>query len=161
MTVPAVQHEDPSMVSVSSVVLGELLLPETSVMNFPDGVHGFEAHKRFVLVPAAREGLFWMQSLAHKDICFLLADPFVVVPGYEVDLGATERLTLGLADPNDVLILAIVTLSPEQDAMPTANLRGPIVFNVRTRVGRQVMTSSDSHDVKTPVDILALAERQG
>lgn len=161
MTVPAVQHDETATVSVTSVVLGELVLPETSVMTFVDGVHGFEAHKRFVLVPAAREGLYWLQSLAHKDICFLLADPFVAVPGYEVDLGATERLTLGLADPNDVLILAIVTLSPVQDALPTANLRGPLIFNVRTRAGKQVVTSNESHDVKTPVDILALSERQG
>ena len=150
---------DSNGVQVSSIVLGELELPESSIITFNDGLHGFTAHKRFALVPAARDGLFWLQSLAHRDIAFLLVDPFQASPGYEVDLGATERLALGLASPDDVLILAIVTISSDPNALPTANLRGPIVINVQSRLGRQVVTTDEAHDVKTPVDVLAMPER--
>jgi len=158
MTAPAVSLAETN-VKVDSIVFGDIELPESSIVTFADGLHGFEAHKRFALVPAAREGLFWLQSLAHRDIAFLLVDPFVASPGYEVDLGATERLALSLASPDDVLILAIVTMSPDRNQLPTANLRGPIVFNVQTRLGRQVVTANEQHDVKTPVDVLSLPER--
>ena len=158
MTAPAVTL-DPNVVQVSSIVFGDLELPESSIFTFNDGLHGFAAHKQFALVPAAREGLFWLQSLAHRDIAFLLVDPFIAKSGYEVDLGATERLALGLASPDDVMILAIVTISSVDGELPTANLRGPIVINVQSRLGKQVVTTDESHDVKTPVDVLALPER--
>ncbi len=159
MTANAVAETELSTVAVSSIVFGELDLPETSIIAFREGLHGFEAHKRFALVPAAREGLYWLQSLAHRDIAFLLVDPFVASDGYEIDLGVTEREALDLNSPDDVLVLAIVTMSPTSGDLPTANLRGPIVFNVSARVGKQIVTSNDAHDIKVAVDVLALPER--
>lgn len=159
MTAIAVSQLESNTVHVSSIVFGDIALPETSIVTFAEGLHGFEAHKRFALVPAAREGLYWLQSLAHRDIAFLLVDPFVTSAGYEVDLGASERLALGLANPDDVLILAIVTMSPAPGELPTANLRGPLVFNVATRTARQVVTTNERHDVKSPVDVMGLPER--
>jgi flagellar assembly factor FliW len=158
MTSPALQLEEQNLTRIESVVLGEIEVPASSIMHFPDGLRGFETHSKFALIPAARQSLFWLQSLSDSDIAFLVVDPFVASPGYEVDLGATERLALGLNGPEDVLILTIVTLSPVSTQLPTTNLRGPIVLNVRTGTGRQVVTTNESHDVQCPVDVLALPE---
>ena len=146
-------------VAIDSLVLGPLHVPATSVFHFANGLHGFETFTEFALVPAAREGLFWLQALASRDVVFLLIDPFVASPGFEVDLGATERASLQLSNPMDVLVLAIVTLPAGGDTAPTANFRGPIVLNSRVRVASQVMSAVQGHEVRTPIDLHALPAR--
>lgn len=151
--------ESASLVEIDSLVLGQLQVPSTSVFHFANGLHGFETYTEFALLPAAREGLFWLQAVASRDVVFLLIDPFVALPGFEVDLGITERQSLQLDNPMDVLVLAIVTLPAGNDSTPTANFRGPIVLNARVRVASQVMSAVQGHDVRTPVDLHALPAR--
>ena len=151
--------ESASLVAIDSLVLGQLQVPASSVFHFANGLHGFETYTEFALLPAAREGLFWLQALANRDVVFLLIDPFVASPGFEVDLGVTERASLQLDNPMDVLVLAIVTLPAGDDATPTANFRGPIVLNARVRVASQVMSAVQGHEVRTPVDLHALPAR--
>lgn len=146
-------------VLLDSVVLGEVHVHEDSIFEFATGIHGFESHHRFALVPAAREGLFWLQSLTSRDVVFLLIDPFVASPGFELDLGATERASLQLDNPMDVLVLAIVTLPAGHEDAPTANFRGPLVLNARKRVAAQVMSAVQGHEVRTPIDLHALPAR--
>ena len=150
---------DDSMVLVDSVALGEVQVHSESIFHFATGIHGFEMHHQFALIPAAREGLFWLQSLNGRDVVFLLIDPFVASPGFEVDLGATERASLALDNPMDVLVLAIVTLPIGSAESPTANFRGPIVVNTRKRIAAQVMSAVPGHEVRTPVDLHALPAR--
>lgn len=147
------------LVALDSLVLGQVSVPATSVFHFANGLHGFETFTEFALVPAARHGLFWLQSLASRDVVFLLIDPFVAAPGFEVDLGATERAMLQLTDSSDVLVFAIVTLPSGEGSSPTANFRGPIVLNSRLRVAGQVMSAVQGHDVRTPIDLNALPAR--
>ncbi|MEO7361277.1 MAG: flagellar assembly protein FliW [Gemmatimonadaceae bacterium] len=162
MTAAAVAMTSPeaaSTVAVDSLVLGQVQVPVTSVFYFANGLHGFETHFEFALVPAAREGLFWLQSLTSRDVVFLLIDPFVAVPGFEVDLGVTESAQLKLDNPMDVLVFAIVTLPAGNVGSPTANFRGPIVLNARARVASQIMSAVPGHEVRTPVDLHALPAR--
>ncbi|MEP6781485.1 MAG: flagellar assembly protein FliW [Gemmatimonadaceae bacterium] len=161
MTVVALapNANDETLVLVDSVALGEVQVLTDSIFHFATGIHGFEMHQEFALIPAAREGLFWLQSLNSRDVVFLLIDPFVAVPGFEVDLGVTERASLELDNPMDVLVLAIVTLPIGQSASPTANFRGPIVLNTKKRVAAQIVSAVQGHEVRTPVDLHALPAR--
>lgn len=145
--------------TLDSVVLGQVEIPVSSVFQFANGLHGFETHLEFALVPAAREGLFWLQSVISREVVFLLIDPFVASPGFEVDLGVTERAMLQLDNPMDVLVLAIVTLPVGNEGSPTANFRGPIVLNAQKRLASQIMSAVQAHDVRTPVDLHALPPR--
>lgn len=149
----------PELVAFDSIVLGRLSVAATSVFSFPKGLHGFEAHTQFALVPAAREALYWLQSTTDRNIVFLLADPFVVAPGYEVDLGPIEMSSLRLQEPSDALVLAIVSLPNGEDTAPTANLRGPIVLNARELIAGQIVSAVEGRDVKTPIDLSALPRR--
>lgn len=151
--------ESAPLVALDSIVLGQLNVPQSSIFHFANGLNGFETYTEFALLPAAREGLFWLQAVASRDVVFLLIDPFVASPGFEVDLAATERTSLQLDNPMDVLVLAIVTLPAGSDTTPTANFRGPIVLNARVRVAGQVMSAVPGHEVRTPVDLHALPAR--
>lgn len=143
---------------VASEVLGTLELTEEQVLDFPHGLLGFPECRRFVLVPAAREGTWWLQSLDHATLAFLLVDPFVAFDGYTVDLGATERFTLQVQDASDVMVLAIVTLPTASGADPTANLQAPLVINLARRRAQQAVIDGP-HDMRTPFKVEQLPRR--
>lgn len=137
-----------SSIVVASEVLGEVTLPAASVLNFSSGLFGFPECRRFALVPAGRDGLYWLQSLEHPALVFLLADPFHFFDGYAVELGASDRRDLYAESSADVAILAIVTLPQGADAKPTANLQGPVALNLRMGVGRQLAVSDGGWGVR-------------
>src|SRR5688572_29822144 len=99
-----------NLVQIESSVLGTVSVPAESVFHFDDGLHGFNGHRQFALVSGGHDGLFWLQSTRDSNLAFLLVDPFTVQNGYEVDLGPTEKRALELQSPDDVLLLATVTL---------------------------------------------------
>lgn len=121
---------------------------------FPEGLLGFEDARRFVLAPAAdREGLYWLQSLDHGSLAFLLCDPFLFVDGFVVELGPRE-LPGDFGESRDHLaVLGIVTLPRERGTPATVNLQGPVLFDFRTGKARQVALADSSWGVSHPVDL--------
>lgn len=141
-------------VTVQSEVLGPFTVAPADVLTFDDGVLGFPACRRFVLVPAGREGLYWLQSVEQTALAFLLVDPFPLVAGYTLDLGAVEPGSeLAAAAPADIVALTILTLPATRAELPTANLQGPLVIDLRTRRGRQVVVSNGAFGLRHPVDL--------
>jgi len=154
----SVAYEDPSVLepssrSISSLVLGAIEVTEEVVMAFPTPLFGFPSHAEYALLPAAREGLWWMQSMTDEGVTFLLADPFVLDPGYGVDLGETERAALHIEQPSDAFGLVMLTLPAEGSEGTTANFRAPIVFNLARRTGMQVVSRDDAHELRHPVTL--------
>lgn len=120
---------------------------------FPDGLLGFEDARRFILAPAHREGLYWLQSLDHSSLAFLLCDPFLFVEEFVVDLGPRELTGDFGGSREQLAVLAIVTLPGETGAQATANLQGPVLFDFDTGTARQVALADSSWGVRHPVDL--------
>ena len=139
--------------SMSSLVLGHLEVPEEIVMSFPTPLWGFPDHREYAIVPAARAGLWWLQSVTDAGVTFLLADPFVLDTNYGVDLGETERQALRIQQPADALGLVMLTLPTGAGDGATANFRAPLVLNLRARLGMQVVSRDESHELRRPVTL--------
>ncbi len=121
--------------------LDELEEQETEskeVVHVPLGLLGFEHIKEYVLVRHPEEAPFlWLQRVDDPDLAFLVVAPSDVVSHYRPDIQDEDVRFLGLTDPNSALIYNIVTLRPNGRA--TVNLKGPIVLNRHTRIGKQVI----------------------
>ena len=108
------------------------------ILHLPLGLLGFEQHKKYVLLSREEESPFvWLQMLEAPHQSFLLVPPAVVIPDYSPELSQDDVTFLGLHSPEDALVFNIVTL--RKDAAPTANLKGPLVINRKTLVGKQVI----------------------
>lgn len=140
-------------VAVASDLLGTLDVPAQGILTFPSGMFGFPECRRFALVGAGRDGLFWLQSLEHATLAFLLADPFHFYPAYSVELGAGDRAELAVTDAGDVAILCVVTLPRRRDEPPTANLQGPVALNFRTGLGRQLALAESTWGTRRPLHL--------
>ena len=140
---------------IPSAVLGSVWVTEAELFQFPDGLFGFRERTRWVLVPAARAGYFWLQSAEDADLALLAVDPFEAFPGYGVELTGADLRALGDVHAADVLVLAIVTLPAVPGGVPTANLRGPVALAPRTRRGRQVVVTDRGADTRALLAVTA------
>jgi len=144
----AIAHDEPFV--VASDVLGPLTVGRAELLQFPQGLYGFPECQGWVLVPTKREGLFWLQSTQHAPLAFLLVDPFMHFPGYAVDLSAADLARVGTSEPSEIVVLAVVTVGSRDGAPPTANLQGPVVLNMRARLGFQIVLSVDGYGTREP-----------
>jgi len=151
-------HDEPMTLerttrSISSLVLGDIEVTDDVIMSFPTPLFGFPRHAEFALLPASREGLWWLQSMSDGGVTFLLADPFVLDSGYGVDIGETERAALHIEQPSDALGLVMLTLPATASEQATGNFRAPLVFNVGRRVAMQVVSRDDKHELRRAVSL--------
>src|SRR5690606_5156352 len=86
------------------------------------------------------EPFMWFQMLDGAKQSFLVISPQFVLPEYQPDISDDDAAFLALTDPQDALLLNIVTLRANGQA--TVNLKGPIVINRRTLIGKQVIPNN-------------------
>jgi flagellar assembly factor FliW len=141
------------MLRVESDLLGTLTVAEEEIVEFPQGLFGFPEARRFVVVPADREGVYWLQSTDHTPLAFLLADPFLHFEGYAVELGPGDLADLRAGADDTVAILAVVTLPASATESPTANLQGPVAIHFAARRAKQVAISTAEHGVRRAIDL--------
>ena len=142
---------------VATKAYGLIEVNEHQKIIVPDGLFGFETLTEYVLLDADRQPFYWLQSLEVEQVAFVLVNPFLFRPDYEVNISNDELAGIGIRSPEKALIFSIVTIPPDGSPM-TANLQGPLVINRDTRTGRQSVLSDARW--KTKHDIMAeLAER--
>ena len=114
-----------------------------NIIEFPAGLLGFENRRRFVLISKEDEAPFmWLQDLVDDQQAFLVISPFDVEPDYRPDIADEDVAAVGIERPQDALLLTIVTL--RADGSATMNLKGPILVNRLTFVGKQVIPTNSS-----------------
>ncbi len=140
------------LLQLSSILLGPLEIRPDTIVTFPAGLPGFRSVQRFALVETQREELVWLQSVDDPDLTFLLADPFVIVPGFEVDIPTSDLAALGAAEETEaVLVLVVVQLGA---GVPVAaNLQSPVIIARHRRQGRQVVLPDSRYGMQHPVCI--------
>ena len=115
---------------------GTVEVDERQKVFFPYGLLGFEQLKQYVLLDARQQPFYWLQSSDVVEVAFVLINPRIFQPSYNLEIPAEELEEIGVEKPGDALDFAIVTI-PEDPSKMTANLQGPIIVNRTTRVGRQ------------------------
>jgi len=111
------------------------------IIRLPLGLLGFEHVKQYVLLAnPAEEPFMWFQMLDDTKRAFLVAPPARLVSDYQPDISDDDVEFLGITDPADAILLNIVTL--RGSSRPTVNLKGPVVINRRTLIGKQVIPNN-------------------
>ena len=133
---------------------GTFAVDDRSVIEFAEGLPGFEQTRRFVLLSSPElEPLHLLHHVEGPAASFLAVDPRIVLPSYRTVLGAGDRARLGAGDDSALLWLALVTMDAGQG--PSVNLRAPIVVNPARMLGFQVMPRESLYPLRHP---LVLAE---
>ena len=122
-----------------------------TLLTFPKGLVGFPNLTLFrLLEPEDAYPLKFLQSTETEEVSFICINPAAIKPDYEVPLGEEEAEALQLELPQDALVLTLVVI-PEDPRLMTTNLAGPLVINVKSRIGFQIVFSSDKFPLRFPI----------
>ncbi len=117
------------------------------LVTFPDGIPGFEACRRFVILSSVEMApVQCLHAVDGPPASFLAIDPRLVLPSYRSVLSQADRLRLGATDDGLLLWLALLTVADDNSA--SANLRAPIVVNPSRMIGFQVMPHNSLYPLR-------------
>lgn len=139
---------------------GAIEVEESGIINFPEGIPGFEDIKRFVLLGNEEKNspFQWLQGVDNPTLAFVIIEPKVFKPEYEVDVHHGDVDLLGITDANEVLVYCIVVV-PEDTTRISANLKAPILINTVNNKAKQVIL--ENNDYKTKHYILEELQKNG
>lgn len=128
---------------------GEIEINEEDILTFPDGIPGFEESKRYIIInnPDEENPFDWLQSVDNGDLAFVIINPFFVKPDYDITIPESALEKLKIKDESDVALYSIVVV-PEKIEDMTVNLTGPIVINVREKLGKQIILDDNRYTTK-------------
>lgn len=137
------------MMQLNTRHFGVIEIEENDILNFEDGIPGFEYIKKFMLIkPGDEESPFqWLQSVDHPQYTFVVVDPFKVVEDYTINVPDNDIISLSIESIADVTVYCIVVI-PEDVSKMTANLKGPVIINTRLRKGKQVLLENSPYSIK-------------
>ena len=122
--------------SLQTLEFGDVQIEGKHIFTFPDGLIGFSDHKEFILISEEATAPFrWLLSVSNPAIGFPLLSPWHVDFGYSPDYKY---------DIDTCSVFVIVTLSDEQK-QTTANMKAPIILNVQTQLGTQIILSGEQY----------------
>jgi flagellar assembly factor FliW len=146
--------EATTMLEIRTTRYGEMetiQIPESAVLAFPEGVPGFERHRRFALIEDTRLAPFcWLQSLHDPLVGFLVIEAGLLLADYEFDISDPDVDLLGLDDAADARVLSILVV-PENIRAMTANLQAPLIVNPAKRIAKQVILTDERFPLRHPV----------
>ena len=131
-----------SAMKIKTGQFGEIEFDDEIIINFPDGIIGFEDLKRFIRIEDVDYQPFrWLISVDEPEIGFAVLDPTLVVENYYEDLGF---------DPEKSTLLGIVKLEKEISKI-TINLKAPIVIDNFKKLGRQIIIDKEKYGISQPI----------
>lgn len=128
---------------------GEIEINEEDILTFPEGIPGFEDLKKYIIInnPDEENPFDWLQSVDNGDLAFVIINPFFVKPDYDIVIPESALEKLKIKDESDVALYSIVVV-PEKLEDMTVNLAGPIIINVRERLGKQIILDDNRYITK-------------
>jgi flagellar assembly factor FliW len=118
-----------------------------NAVAFPDGIPGFEACRRFILLSSdVIAPLQRLEAIEGPPAAFLGIDPRLVLADYRCRLTDSDMRALGAGADTTLLWFAIIASEP--DGTLVANLRAPIVINPQRMLGRQVLPDDGLYPIR-------------
>ena len=127
---------------------GEIEVIEADVLTLPEGLIGFPELVRYILLDHDTDSPFkWLQSVDDGAMAFVVISPLTFRPDYTVEVTEDEISSLQLGSAEDAVISVIVTIPMDPKKM-SANLKAPLVFNLKNRVGKQLIVKDSQYQTK-------------
>ena len=130
---------------------GEVVYRDEELFEFRWGLPGFPLLRSFiVLTVGAQQPFVWLQSLERAEVAIPLVDPWAIFEDYDPRLPSVTAGVMEIERADDFCMMCVTVVGEGADDF-SVNLLAPIVFNLRTRIGRQVMLEDSGYAVRTPV----------
>jgi len=139
--------ESSTVVKLSTSNFGNLSIEKENIITFEQGLLGFEELKQFAII-AVEECLpfEWLVSLEDPMVAFPILNPTFFFSDYKPSLSKDDLVLLDIKKEKDVEMFCIVTLGKKPEDV-TLNLKGPILINMKNKIGKQVVLTEDYYSL--------------
>jgi len=125
---------------IDTYLFGKVDVSDQMLINFPDGLPGFEQCKRFALIHEQEniaKSSFTLQSVDDAQVAFQIVDPTSYGFNYELQLTDEESAKLKVASTADLVVMLILFRREDKTTPIEASVWAPLVINTATRIGIQ------------------------
>lgn len=130
---------------------GEVEISQDDILEFSEGLLGFGQLRRFVVLDDPNDEIFaWLQSCENKDIAFPILEPELFNSQYKIEISKADLEALHLEAQVNGRLFNIITI-PQDPTLMTANLKAPIVINVKKRLARQCVLQDNALQIREPI----------
>lgn len=124
---------------------------EEDIITFKKGLPGFENLKKFIMFPAEENEVFnILHSVEDEETGFVVISPFHVTHDYEFELDDETMKELHVKGSSDVTVVNTVTVNSDINKI-TVNMRAPIVINIKSKYGEQIILNNEKYLIKQPL----------
>jgi flagellar assembly factor FliW len=135
-------------VKVKTTRFGELEVDKKDLIEFAEGLLGFENLSKFFIVdPGDQTLILWLQSVDDAGTAFPIIEPKIFSPNYMIKLLPVELNSLQLDNLQNASVYTILTI-PQNVTEMSANLKAPIIINNKTKNARQIVLQDSKLEVK-------------
>lgn len=128
-------------------LFGTIDVADEKIITMERGMIGFPELTHFALIfdeekKDKKFKIMWLQSMDDGDIAFPVADPIQIKEDYKPLVNEEIIAPLGEMTEDNTYILVTVTV-PKKVEDFSVNLKAPIVINMNTNKGAQIITEDD------------------
>jgi len=139
-------------VQIQTTRFGMMEIEAQMILHFPSGLLGFPGVKDYVIFDHDQDVPFkWLQAVDVPDLAFLIMDPFLLLPDYQIELWESDHRELGIHDMANLSIFVILTVPAGDPTRMTANMRGPVVVNGENRSAKQLVLVNSPYHTRHPL----------
>jgi flagellar assembly factor FliW len=136
------------MMLINTKFLGNIEIEEKDIINFEQGLIGFNTLHDFALLPVeGNEAINYLQSLQETNICFIVMNPFLIMEDYEINISEETVANLKIEKPEDTCLYSTLTIA-ENIKDITANLAAPLIVNAVNNKAVQEVLNDSRYEIK-------------
>ncbi|SHE57725.1 flagellar assembly protein FliW [Clostridium fallax] len=130
---------------------GILKYNDENIIEFKKGILGFKDLKKFILLDLDNNPSFkLLHSIEDDEVGFIVISSFDFFKEYEFNLKKDTIENLKVKSSEEILILSTITLNSDVEKI-TTNLRAPIIINIISKLGEQIILDKEEYKVKHPL----------
>jgi flagellar assembly factor FliW len=142
------------LIDIETIRFGRLSIKDESIINFPDGIIGFDRLKQFTILGIEDFLPFLIfTSMDNTSMCFPVISPFPFFPDYKPVMNEVDIVNVNaIEEMEDLQIYCFVAFvgNPRQ---PVINLRNPLIVDVANMTGSQISLCEGKYSPRSPIDL--------
>ena len=135
-------------VTIESTRFGTLVVPESSVLEFPNGLIGLGGTRYTLIAREESAPFMWLHSLDDPSLAIPVTNPWFFFASYEVEISDSEAERIGITDPSQADVYVTVRAGEAIEDF-RANQRAPLLIS--NGRGYQVINEAGGTSVRAPL----------
>jgi len=135
------------LISFDKEAVKRVTVDSRQIVTFQSGLIGLPQLKVFALIEDEQSlPIRLLECVSVPNVVFVVINPFTIYPNYDIEISDEDASDLSIKSAADVLVLSIVTV-PDDLRFVTANLLSPVIINMRTKRGKQILLTDTDYPI--------------